>query len=44
MLLTMRGLTGAARAICYETGVAIDRSLRGKDAAARRRRTSALHC
>ena len=29
MLLTMRGLTGAARAICYQTGVAIDRSLRG---------------
>jgi alkylation response protein AidB-like acyl-CoA dehydrogenase len=30
MLLTMRGLTGAARAICYATGVAIDRSLRVK--------------
>jgi acyl-CoA dehydrogenase len=28
MLLTMRGLTGAARAICYATGIAIDRSLR----------------
>jgi hypothetical protein len=28
MLLTMRALTGAARAICYATGVAIDRSLR----------------
>ena len=35
MLLTMRSLTGAARAICYATGVALDRSLRGKDAAAR---------
>jgi 3-(methylsulfanyl)propanoyl-CoA dehydrogenase len=35
MLLTMRGLTGAARAICYATGVAIDRSLREKDDAAR---------
>src|SRR5476651_2382082 len=30
MLLTMRALTGAARAICYATGVAIDRSLRAK--------------
>src|SRR5476649_76435 len=30
MLLTMRSLTGAARAICYATGVAIDRSLRAK--------------
>ncbi len=36
MLLTMRALTGAARAICYQTGVAIDRSLRGKDDAARK--------
>ena len=36
MLLTMRGLTGAARAICYQTGVAIDRSLRGKDEATRK--------
>jgi acyl-CoA dehydrogenase len=36
MLLTMRGLTGAARAICYATGVALDRSLREKDAAARK--------
>ncbi len=36
MLLTMRGLTGAARAICYQTGVAIDRSLRAKDDAARK--------
>src|SRR5690348_9492922 len=32
MLLTMRALTGAARAICYQTGVALDRSLREKDA------------
>ncbi|MGA7974217.1 MAG: acyl-CoA dehydrogenase, partial [Pseudolabrys sp.] len=36
MLLTMRGLTGAARAICYQTGVAIDRSLRAKDGATRK--------
>jgi 3-(methylsulfanyl)propanoyl-CoA dehydrogenase len=30
MLLTMRGLTGAARAICYATAAAIDRSERAK--------------
>ncbi len=36
MLLSMRALTGAARAICYATGVAIDRSLRAKTDAARR--------
>jgi len=36
MLLTMRALTGAARAICYATGVAIDRSLRAKTGAARK--------
>jgi acyl-CoA dehydrogenase len=36
MLLTMRALTGAARAICYATGVAIDRSLRAKTEAARK--------
>jgi acyl-CoA dehydrogenase len=36
MLLTMRALTGAARAICYATGVAIDRSLREKSEAARK--------
>jgi 3-(methylsulfanyl)propanoyl-CoA dehydrogenase len=35
MLLTMRTLTGAARAICYATGVAIDRSHRDKSEAAR---------
>ena len=35
MLLTMRALTGAARAICYATGVAIDRSHRDKTEAAR---------
>jgi len=35
MLLTMRALTGAARAICYATAVALDRSLREKDADAR---------
>ena len=36
MLLTMRGLTAAARAICYATGIAIDRSLRAKTDAARK--------
>ncbi len=36
MLLTMRALTRAARAICYATAVAIDRSHRAKDAAARK--------
>ena len=36
MLLTMRGLTQAARAICYATGVAIDRSLREKSEVARK--------
>ena len=36
MLLTMRSLTGAARAICYATGIAIDRSLRAKSEAARK--------
>jgi alkylation response protein AidB-like acyl-CoA dehydrogenase len=36
MLLTMRGLTAAARAICYATGVALDRSIRGKSEAARK--------
>jgi acyl-CoA dehydrogenase len=36
MLLTMRTLTGAARAICYATGVAIDRSLRDKTEATRK--------
>ncbi len=36
MLLTMRTLTGAARAICYATGVAIDRSLREKSESARK--------
>src|SRR6476661_6113406 len=36
MLLTMRALTAAARAICYATGVALDRSLRGKNEAARK--------
>src|SRR4029078_6802407 len=35
MLLTMRTLTGAARAICYATGIAIDRSMRAKTAAER---------
>jgi len=36
MLLTMRSLTGAARAICYATGVALDRAQRGKSEAARK--------
>jgi acyl-CoA dehydrogenase len=36
MLLTMRALTHAARAICYATGAAIDRSHRGADEAARK--------
>src|SRR5262249_33721186 len=36
MLLTMRALTGAARAICYTTAIAIDRSLRAKTDAARK--------
>ncbi|MBI3705912.1 MAG: acyl-CoA dehydrogenase [Rhizobiales bacterium] len=36
MLLTMRALTGAARAICYATGVALDRAHRGKSEAVRK--------
>jgi acyl-CoA dehydrogenase len=36
MLLTMRALTGAARAICYATATAIDRALREKSDVARR--------
>jgi acyl-CoA dehydrogenase len=36
MLLTMRAMTGAARAICYATGVALDRSLHGKTDADRK--------
>jgi alkylation response protein AidB-like acyl-CoA dehydrogenase len=36
MLLTMRSLTQAARAICYATAMALDRSERGTDAAARK--------
>src|SRR5215510_6933592 len=36
MLLTMRALTAAARAICYATGIAIDRSLRANTEAARK--------
>src|SRR3954466_7023143 len=36
MLLTMRALTRAARAICYMTGAALDRAHRGKDDAARK--------
>jgi hypothetical protein len=36
MLLTMRAMTGAARAICYATGTAIDRSLHAKADAARK--------
>jgi 3-(methylsulfanyl)propanoyl-CoA dehydrogenase len=37
MLLTMRALTGAARSICYQTAVALDRSYREKTEAARNR-------
>jgi hypothetical protein len=37
MLLTMRGLTAAARALCYTTAVAIDRSHRSADQDARQR-------
>jgi acyl-CoA dehydrogenase len=36
MLLTMRSLTAAARAICYATAMALDRSERSADAAARK--------
>jgi acyl-CoA dehydrogenase len=36
MLLTMRALTQAARAICYTTAMALDRAERGADAAARK--------
>jgi len=36
MLLTMRGLTGAARAICYATAISIDRSERSKTEAERK--------
>jgi acyl-CoA dehydrogenase len=35
MLLTMRALTQAARAICYATAMALDRAERGADKAAR---------
>jgi acyl-CoA dehydrogenase len=35
MLLSMRAQTAAARAICYATAIAIDRSQRASDAAAR---------
>ncbi len=36
MLLTMRAMTGAARAICYATGVQLDRSIRSQTDAARK--------
>ena len=36
MLLTMRALTGAARAICYATAMALDRAERRADEAARK--------
>jgi butyryl-CoA dehydrogenase len=35
MLVTMRGLTNAARAICYATAAALDRAQRGGEAAER---------
>ena len=45
MLMTMRALTNAARAICYATAVAIDRSRsRQRRGRARRPRTSAPRC
>ena len=37
MLMTMKAMTGAARAICYMTAEAIDRAHREPDAAARKR-------
>jgi acyl-CoA dehydrogenase len=36
MLITMRALTGAARALCYTTAVALDRAERSADDSARR--------
>src|SRR4051812_11419601 len=36
MLLTMRALTGAARALCFSTAVALDRAERSGDEAARK--------
>jgi len=36
MLLSMRALTGAARAICYATAIALDRSEHSKDEAVRK--------
>jgi acyl-CoA dehydrogenase len=36
MLLSMRALTGAARAICYATAIALDRAERGNGEAARK--------
>ena len=44
MLLTMRALTGAARAICYATGVAIDRAERSANDARAKARMSAPRC
>jgi acyl-CoA dehydrogenase len=40
MLMTMRALTRAARAICYATGVALDRAERSTDEATRRDATA----
>ncbi|MGB6537327.1 MAG: acyl-CoA dehydrogenase [Xanthobacteraceae bacterium] len=36
MLLSMRAMTGAGRAICYATAIALDRSERGADEATRK--------
>ncbi len=36
MLLSMRALTGAARAVCYATAIALDRAERSNDEAARK--------
>ena len=44
MLMTMRALTNAARAICYTTAVAIDRSERERRSRRARPRTNAPRC
>ena len=44
MLLQMRALTDAARAICYATAVAIDVSHRATDAAARDKAAARAAC
>ena len=44
MLITMRALTRAARAICYATAVAFDRAHHATDPAARRRPMNGPPC